>query len=199
MQRFFLGVMLALAVTGQVWAHGGSIPKSGIERGWKRQHLGDYTSEPGESLDAFVMRTAPLFDKYTAEKEWEACATIATDGQGRYGFVLTSSQASLGCILYPDDIPEGMVATNMNIHSHPATKEIYPSHMDHQIMHLRGMKVLRDEIPNQGKRGFSPEDYEAGPGYLVVAGKVLYQEGRGTIREVGKLEHRAPTRAFPRR
>ena len=33
------------------------------------QELGTYVSEPGESLDAFILRTAPVLDAFTAKKE----------------------------------------------------------------------------------------------------------------------------------
>lgn len=165
-----------------------------------RMDMGEYFSEPNETLDAFMLRVAPVLDKFTAEKEWEACAAIGKtpDGQ-RYGFILTSSQAALGCLVYTEALPAGMVSANVSIHSHPGTREVYPGYMDRQIMAMRGMKVVQAEMKNQGRSGFSPEDFDAGPGYLVAGGNVMFQEGRGSVRRVGRLAERAPVRSFPRR
>lgn len=165
-----------------------------------RMDMAEYLSEPGESLDAFMLRVAPVLDQFTAANEWEACAAIGKTPEGdRYGFILTSSQAALGCLVYTDSLPEGMVSAGLTLHSHPGTKEVYPGYMDRQIMAMRGRKVLQAEMKNHARGGFSPEDFDAGPGYLVAGGMVLYQEGRGHIRRVGRLESKAPVRSFPRR
>ena len=55
-------------------------------------------SEPGESMDDFVLRVAPVFDQFTAQHEWEACGRLAqaTEGEyaGRYALVIGTLQAA---------------------------------------------------------------------------------------------------------
>jgi len=41
------------------------------------------------------------------------------------------------------------------------------------------------EIPNDGKTGFSEADYHGGPGWLVAQGRVLRQNGRGNLTRLG--------------
>lgn len=192
MRIFSLIVTLLMLSLGSPMARGQAVIN---------QELGTYVSEPGESLDAFILRTAPVLDAFTAKKEWEACAAIAKSHEGdRFGFVLTTSQAMLGCLVYTDMLPEGMVFSGMNFHSHPGTPDIYPTYMDQQLLNMRGLRgQVRAGDRNAGRRGFSKDDFEAGPGYLVAGGRVFYQAGLKTVREVGKLSEPARNRSFPRR
>jgi hypothetical protein len=106
----------------------------------------------------------------------------------------------LGCLVYSDRLPDGMVAAGVSVHSHPATPDVYPTYMDRQLLAMRGYKgLIKVGMRNRGRAGFSVDDFEAGPGYLVVAGNVLFQAGRQAIRAVGRIEDPAPVRKFKRR
>lgn len=192
MRTFLMSLVVALSALVAQPAHSQAIVN---------MEMGTYLSEPGESLDEFILRTAPVLDAFTAEKEWEACAAIAKTPDGdRYGFVLTSSQGMLGCLVYTNILPDGMEFAGMSVHSHPGTPDVHPTYMDGVLLAMRGLSgQVRAGAPNWGRRGFSKDDYDAGPGYLVANGRVFFQAGRKTDREVGKLPNPANTRSFPRR
>lgn len=158
-------------------------------------------SEPGESLDGFVLRLAPVLDAFTARTEWEACGVLAQDEAGRYAAVIGSVQASLSCATSTENVPEGFVAMGQSIHSHPATPDVRPTPSDEAIQRMHGIRgaAYKAVKKNTGSKGFSPVDFQAGPGYLVVAGKVLHQHGLRTTREVGRIENAAPRRRAPLR
>lgn len=156
-------------------------------------------SSPDETLDGFVLRAAPILDAFTAQTEWEACGVLAQDDQGRYATVIGSVQASLSCATSTDNVPVGFAPIGQTIHSHPSTPDVRPTGSDQalqQMFGIRGAPYKRVE-KNPGSRGFSPVDFQAGPGYLVVGGRVMHQEGLRTTREVGRLESRAPVRRAP--
>lgn len=158
-------------------------------------------SQPGESLDEFVVRIAPVLDAFTAQTEREACGVLAQDAQGRYATVIGSVQASLSCATSTDNVPEGFVPIGQTIHSHPSTPDVHPTGSDQALQQMFGIRAVpyKRVEKNPGSRGFSQVDFQAGPGYLVVAGRILHQEGLRTTREVGRLESRAPVRRAPLR
>lgn len=158
-------------------------------------------SQPGESLDAFVVRIAPVFDAFTARTEWEACGELAQSEDGRYAVVIGSVQASLSCATSKDNVPVGFTAMGESVHSHPSTPDVRPTGSDQAIQRMFGIRGLPYKVveKNAGSKGFSPVDFEAGPGYLVVSGRVMHQQGLRTTREVGRLDTVAPRRRLPLR
>ena len=158
-------------------------------------------SREGESLDEFVVRIAPVLDAFTAQTEWEACGVLAQDAQGRYATVIGSVQASLSCATSADNVPEGFASIGQTVHSHPNTPDVRPTGSDQALQEMFGIRAVpyKRVEKNPGSRGFSPVDFQAGPGYLVVGGRIMHQEGLRTTRQVGRLESTAPTRRAPLR
>lgn len=159
------------------------------------------TSEPGETLDAFMLRIAPTLDAFTAKSEWEACGAIAQAPDGRYGIVVGSVQAALSCAVSAQNVPAGFVAIGQSLHSHPRTKTIKPTASDLAIQaasNIRGLPYKAVE-KNPYSQKFSDVDVSSGPGYLVADGRVLHQAGWDRVREVGRLASKAPIRRLPQR
>lgn len=153
-----------------------------------------YESKSGETMDEFALRLSPDVYKITQDTGFEACAVIAQHPDGRFGATLTSSQSYVGCILRYEIVPEGFVATNFSIHSHPdaSTPRNSDSSMDGKLNKAMGRSATA-QAQGHGRRGlarpngFSPADFDAGFGYLVTAKTVLFQEGRGTVRRIGRF------------
>lgn len=153
---------------------------------WERVHLPDYVSEENESLDDFVLRIAPVLASYTNDTKWEVCSPIGQSEDGRFAVSLISSKASLGCIVYLENLPSGFTYMQLSVHSHPNEKSITPTQMDLNIASFHGRKINQRRVRSQPE-GFSPDDFAAGPGYLVTPTQVLFQEGHRTVRRVGRL------------
>ena len=153
-------------------------------------------AQEGESEQEFVMRVAPTLAYLTKATGWEVCGVLA-QGEAGMGVVLTSSQATTACVLRADLVPPGMEATTRSIHSHPGpnSKDVGFTDMDHHLAHASGHRLTIARGQDQHKRnrnrtqrgGFSTQDFQMGPGYLVLEREVLYQEGFGTASRVGRL------------
>jgi hypothetical protein len=158
-------------------------------------------SLPGETMDQFVVRIAPALDAFTAKMEWEACGVIGQAPDGHYGIVVGSIQAALTCATSNANVLPGMVATNQSFHSHPRTATVRPTVIDRNIQARNKGHFLpfREVESNKNAMMFSEADYAMGPGYMLHNGTIRHQEGRGTTRVVGKLEHKAKVRFFDQR
>lgn len=188
--------VVLLAVAGWAQADGGSIPESGIELGPVEQvqvegigripyqRLFEVASEPGESLDAFALRVAPRLRNYTAAEGFEACGVIAADDAGRVGVVIGTSHGHTACANFPAKVPHGMVSTGQTIHSHAEARPYRANAMDLVVLGrgARLGRLYRSKEPEQ----FSGEDFQV-PGYLVGQRAVWHQQGKSTVREVGRL------------
>ena len=141
---------------------------------WTRIHLPD-----------LIVRIAPVMANYTNDTNWEVCSPIGVNENGDYAVSLISSGSSLGCIIYLENLPEGFAHTGMSVHSHPGVKNVIPNDMDKKIASFHGRR-LANRVRNQSE-GFSPDDFAAGPGYLITPTQVLHQEGFKTVRRVGRL------------
>lgn len=179
--RKFLGVLAFLAC-GQAWAGGGSIPEGGIERAWHRQHLGDYTSEPGEALPDFLRRTGQVLHAFTRDSGHEACGAIASDGQ-RFAVRLYTDGVPHGCAIRTSEVPDGFAFTGETFHSHPWQKVLTmtPAARAWSRFHKDGHDGA-STLRNDGAGGFSRADYAGGPGWLVAKGQLLHQAGGKTTR-----------------
>lgn len=67
-------------------------------------------SQPGETMDEFVVRIAPKANEYTKASGHEVCAAIRTD-DGRYRIEMATSGRNDECVL-PGD-------TEIYLHTHP--------------------------------------------------------------------------------
>lgn len=143
----------------------------------------------GESQDQFVLRIAPLLRERTMETGWELCGALAY-GEDRHGVILTSSQSSVACVVHKGLVPGGMVATGLSIHSHPGpnSKQNVFNAMDKALAGYTGHTLNTTKTGNKRYLdGFSEQDMRLGPGYLVLEQQVLFQQGPGTVRRVGKI------------
>lgn len=159
-------------------------------------------SQPGEVLDLFMLRVAPVLRAHTLKTGHEACGVVAEDESG-YAIVVGSSGAAAACINDRTRVPEGFVASDLTIHSHPESPTLRLSRIDRAIMGLaarasggaewgeaQGPRSLRVQraMPNSGLMGFSDADFGGGPGYLVAGGRLLRQDGREAVHVVGSVE-----------
>lgn len=154
------------------------------------QQLFEAVSEPGEALDAFMLRVAPRLRAYSDATGYEACGVIARNDQGQYGVVVGTNHAHIACVNLSRIVPAGMRATGETIHSHGGDRAVAASKVDLQLMGKRLAKMggtTRAIITVHGQKldAFSPTDFEGGPGYLAAPeGRLLHQSGKGTTREV---------------
>ena len=141
-------------------------------------------SVPGETRTEFVKRVAPEFSTYTAETGFEACGVIAVLKDGADGVRPTFSikvgtiGSQIGCA--GSSVEDGYTSMGATIHSHPQKRVIRLSAVD---MKVRGTPAGKLRTENVNNCEFSAQDYTQ-PGYLVTCGKVLYQSGRGTDKEI---------------
>ncbi|WP_303636565.1 hypothetical protein [Stenotrophomonas tuberculopleuritidis] len=195
MQRFIF-MVLALLACGQAWAHGGSSPKPVSAKAWP---VATYTSELGEAKEAFLLRIAPEIAAWTEENQAEACAFVAkAKGEDRWGLKVITLRSQFECVFAYGVAPEGMETTSETFHSHPPTSKGGYIKLTEATRaaavalgdaSLRGVREMR--IENGGE--FSERDFDAGPGYLITNGRLLFQNGRGKKhrRDLGPIEAQA--------
>ncbi|WP_288431778.1 hypothetical protein [uncultured Stenotrophomonas sp.] len=179
-----------LVAGGPAWAHGGSVPPTGKEPSWKGVHLAEIVSEPEEALETFMLRLAPVLDRHTRESGHEVCGMVAQSADAeRFGVRLGTTKGAMTCSMSRSNVPDGMHALNVSIHSHPHTRSVLPTAADVSFYAesplSSGRMVKRGRSERVGGAYFSSGDYAAGPGYLVAEGQLLYQEGKGTERNLG--------------
>ncbi|EKT4083266.1 hypothetical protein [Stenotrophomonas maltophilia] len=182
--------VVALVTGGPAWARGGSIPPTGMEPSWKGVHIAEIVSEPGEALSDFMQRIAPVLDRHTRESGHEVCGMVAQSADAeRFGVRLGTTKGAMTCSMSRSNVPDGMHALNVSIHSHPHTRSVLPTAADVSFYAENplssGRMVKRGRSERVGGAYFSSGDYAAGPGYLVAEGQLLYQEGKGTERNLG--------------
>ncbi|MBV6883194.1 hypothetical protein [Xanthomonas euvesicatoria] len=187
-----LFAVMALVAGAPAWAQGGSIPPTGTEQGWKGLHLAEIVSEPGEGLEAFMLRLAPVLDRHTRESGHEVCGMVAQSADSeQFGVRLGTTKGAMTCSMSRSNVPAGMRALNVSIHSHPHNRSVLPTAADVSFYAENplssGRMVKRGRSERVGGAYFSSGDYAAGPGYLVAEGQLLYQEGKGTERNLGRF------------
>lgn len=146
------------------------------------QHLFTEVGEPGESMDAFVVRVAPRLRDWTAAEGYEACGVLATNGES-FGVIVGTNHGHTVCVNFHAKVPEGMTVTGQTVHSHTTAPRYRLTAAD--LLVVGGGRVgaiQRGDNPEL----FSAEDFAA-PGYMVSGTKVWHQEGKGTERVVGAL------------
>lgn len=145
------------------------------------QHLFTQVGEPGESLDAFMVRVAPRLRDYSDATGFEACGVLATDGE-RFGVVVGSTRAHAACGSFLEAVPAGMETTGETIHSHREGGLYRANENDRALLGLRPGSRFKTGPADE----FSHEDFHA-PGYLVGATGVWHQAGRTIVRRVAEL------------
>ncbi|WP_241898440.1 hypothetical protein [Stenotrophomonas maltophilia] len=169
-----LFAVAALVVGAPAWAQGGSIPPTGIKQVWERQHLGDYSSEPGEALPDFLRRTGRALHDFTRQSGNEACGAIASDGQ-RFSFRLYTDGVPHGCAIQTSAVLDGFAFTGETIHSHPWQKVLTMTRTARAWSQFyRDGHAGAPTLRNDGATGFSKADRANGDGWLVAGGQLLH-------------------------
>lgn len=144
-----------------------------------------FHSMAGEGLSSFIKRIAPEFASYTERTGHEACGMVAVtagenDGttDGAFSVVMGSIGSQIAC--KAPEIEAGYNSFGRSIHSHPQKRVVKLTAVD---MKARGTPAGKLRTENLNNCEFSDQDYTA-PGYLVTCDKVLYQNGRGTAKEI---------------
>lgn len=138
----------------------------------------------GEERSAFVKRVSVTFKNYTAETGHEVCGLIGVLKNGADGVnptfsikvVTLKSQVACGS----DEILDGYMSMDTTVHSHPEKRIVRLTAID---MKARGTPAGKLRTENLNNCEFSNQDYAAA-GYLITCGKVFYQTGRGTAKEI---------------
>lgn len=181
MNRFAVGTLLAAAVSLLPLPAPAAPP----------QPVGEFVSEPGEALGDFTLRLAPALDQHTRESGHEVCGMVAADSD-RYGVRLGTTKGAMTCSMSRSNVPDGMRALKISVHSHPHTRSVFPTSADVSFYAenpmVSGRMVKRGRPEKVGGAYFSHGDYASGPGYLVAEGQVLYQDGKGTERNLGHFD-----------
>lgn len=185
MHRFrFLAVLALAFLASPVVAHD-TAPVERVEiqglGSLDYQHLFTTTSQPGESMDAFVLRIAPRLREFSDAMGFEACGVMATDGE-RFGAVIGTNRAHAACGSAVEFVPDGMKATGETIHSHRQAGTYRANENDSTLMGGRAGKRFTAKDADE----FSPQDLHA-PGYLVGQRSVWHQAGRRSVRQIARL------------
>lgn len=137
--------------------------------------LGAMDSEPGESVDEFLVRVAQAMDVFTRRTHHEACAVIMSHTTEQAWRVrMTTNRSHLSCTMVEFEEP-GFVRWGPDIHSHPRVPG---------GIRVNSQDVLRNPSFKCGQTAivfdekFSGRDLDRGPGYLVSRGRLLFQKGR---------------------
>ena len=194
--RFSLIFSLCL-LSGSVFAHEGA--ENPVERvnvpgigSLSYQRLFEAVSEPGESLDGFVLRIAPRLRAYSDATGFEACGLLATDGE-RFGVVVGTNQSHIACANFKQIVPAGMNHTNQTVHSHGTDTPFKPNRSDYALSgaglattsHGKNSGRPLSVMSGQTLDEFSKSDFDGGPGYLAAPdGLVLFQNGSNSVRLV---------------
>lgn len=180
--RNLSGLLLAALLTAPAIAH----PPLITVQEWL---VGTYTSAPGETKAAFLLRVAGVLDEWSRTEHTEACGPIAQYPDGRYVVALTTQRSQIMCV-HSITPPDGATLTGDSIHDHPgATSKsggVLLNSDDAVAARAAGdwakwrcartRHCWADVWPDR----FSDDDYNGGTGYLVASGRLLYQHGRGT-------------------
>lgn len=167
-------------------AHSESVAMSADMKALPFSQMGAYTSAPGETEQAFLLRVAGAMQTYTMRTGQEICGAIARQ-HDTFSVVLGTNHSQIGCLAGEAGVIEGAIPTGETIHSHPAGSLFRLNRMDRQFAWAThaadpGARTFRGS-PN----GFSETDYESGPGYLVAGGRLFYQSRPKQTDVIGAL------------
>lgn len=136
-------------------------------------------SNEGEGRTAFVKRVAERLEAFTTETGHEACGWVAVGGKSAFSVRIVTMGSQIACGAPKAMVAEGYVATNDTIHSHPQARNLLLTKLD---LTLTNVKVANRRFTAEPCK-FSDADY-SNSGFLVTCGKVFYQNGRGTEKEL---------------
>ena len=149
------------------------------------QRLFEAVSEPGEAMDAFVLRIAPRLRAYSDETGFEACGVLATDGE-KFSIVVGTNFGYMVCVNSSTFVVDGFRHAGATLHTHGRQGRFTPSRADRLLMaeSFAGQRASLAVVHGQALNAFSDADIRSGAGYLAGSdGRVFYQS-KGTYREV---------------
>lgn len=128
-----------------------------------------------------IVRAGQIAESYTRHYGFEACALVCENSQGQAGLRLTTNFSHVACQLRDEQTscPAGFSSTSKTLHTHPFAFDVRANPVD--AVYTGQRRGRRLEIH---PHGFSQKDFHSGPGYLVAMGRLFYQEGLGTEREI---------------
>lgn len=147
------------------------------------QRLFEAVSEPGETLDAFVLRVSPRLRAFSDETGFEACGVLSSDGE-RFGVVVGTSHAHIACINFSVYRPAGMTSAKKTLHSHGSEGKFKPNRADLALQgqHMSGRYKRLNTVHGQKLNEFSDDDVRSGAGYLAgTNGRVYFQDGGAAV------------------
>lgn len=154
---------------------------------WKREQLGEYTSNPNETLEQFMKRVSPALHIFTLRTGNEACAAIGMK-DGTYAIRLYTDGVPHGCTLQTTDLLDGYTFTGETIHSHPWQKILVmtPAASAWSEFYKDG-NARTTSLRNDGSSGFSKADRVNGDGWLVAGGNLLHLSN-GKTQKIGSIK-----------
>jgi hypothetical protein len=189
-KKYALMIITAIALASTAFASDSDVMHINVASVGKftipYEHIGDFYSNPNETENQFLLRIRPELRNYSDKTGYEACAEIATDGNGRYGIILGSNHSHLSCVNSPEMIPSNMKDTGEGIHSH-GKQGIFNMSRTDKLLYSMGQDAgeyagtspdSMDQVTVHGQKlsEFSLTDYQH-PGYLATPTGVIHQSG----------------------
>lgn len=189
--------MAMLHVAGPVHAQA-QIRHGEVQGTLEVRALGTMESRQGEGKIDFLKRVGRVLDEYTGNTNLEACGVLierphlGPEDKGKWTVPLVTQMSHIACASVIT-LPYDGVLSGETIHSHPR-----PDHGRYQanqadvifFQGLYGKRVRRGQrmtLPASSSSRFSPQDFAAGPGWLVENGQLMHQNGRGNVQEHGSI------------
>jgi hypothetical protein len=195
---FFAGVVFGLglgspAKAGTESADKGTVVAHATVRGKDVPvyQLGEVQADnTPQGMDGFAITAGSVLHAWTAAHGVEAIGNLCHTPDGkRWGAVVltiyahTSSPITNAC-------PEGMTSTGVTIHSHPQRHRYSVNPVDRLFLRNRAASTI-STWPDK----FSPDDFAAGPGYMIGQMALHFQDGQGHVRTVATMKDIPPAPA----
>lgn len=87
------------------------------------EHVGDFTSHAGETLNDFLLRVGPSLRAFSDRTGFEACGVIAEGAAGSFSIVVGSSGSHMACVNDPARVLAGYTSTGETMHSHGQSRQ----------------------------------------------------------------------------
>lgn len=148
----------------------------------KALRLSDVSASKELSKDQFAAKVARPLAEYTKRTQYEACAQICKTDDGSWGASITTVQSHVLCPI-TSACPGNTKPIGEGIHSHP-TGASYAINEADKLVLLSGPFYRLGAKEKRGRTDvFSPEDFKAGPGYMVTdKGRLMHQDGPKKVR-----------------
>ena len=143
-------------------------------------------SAAGEDQLDFLRRVGRVLADHSDRTSHEACGQVCQNrDSSRFAVQVVTNDAHIMCAMWTT-CPEGYIPTGANIHSHCPAKRVLRANAADMAMSANRYK-LGDRLKPCVDDRFSAMDFDAGPGYLATQRRLLYQEGRKQLADLGPL------------